>query len=76
MAKQPIEAFKVAKQAEHAGIYRRDDGYGALVLLRMAEKAEREQAEKDEAVYDLANYLESHDLIACAEEFYEQAVSD
>ena len=75
-AKLPQQAFEVAKQAEHDGVYRRDDGYSALVLLRMAEAAAMEQRVQGSDVSDVADYLEDQDLVACAQDFYEKALSD
>jgi hypothetical protein len=75
-AKLPQRAFEVAKQAEHDGVYRRDDGYSALVLLRMAEAAAMEQRVQGSEVSDVADYLEDQDLVACAQDFYEKTLSD
>lgn len=71
LASDYLSAYQIACEAEEEGIYRRDDGYGALVLLRTAERAERSVGAEVPEPNFVARHLGDEDLRRVAEEYYE-----
>jgi len=75
-AEDSIGAFQAACLAEKDGIYQRDDGYGALVLRRTAQRAEH-LLDVDAAVMSPARkYLEDDGLKSVAEKYYDDQIQD
>lgn len=70
-----LGAYAAACRAEEEGVYRRDDGWGALVLLRLAQHTARStQGARDECIL-VTRHLEDEALTRVAEEYYDTTLA-
>jgi hypothetical protein len=75
-ASDPLGAFDVAVRGENEGIYRRDDGHGALVLRRTAQHAELAADKKYSSNATIRYLLQDQSLQSVAEEYYDQCLAE
>lgn len=71
-----LGAHQVASQAEADGIYRRDDGYGALVLRRTAQRAANSIGDAVKGHSSVVGHLRDNSMKMVAEEYYDALVSE
>lgn len=72
LAEDPLGAYQIACMGEKDGIYRRDDGYGALVLTRTAQHAALSLgADSSQSVI---RHLGDESLRSVAEQYYDDEV--
>lgn len=69
-------AHEVACLAEADGIYRREDGYGALILRRTAQRAARSLGANVTEAPSVAGHLQDESMKTVAEEYYEALLSE
>lgn len=75
-AEDNVGAFQIACLAEKDGIYRRDDGYGALVLRRTAQRAALILGAETSVGPLVSGYLEDEALKSVAEKYYDDQMQN
>lgn len=75
-AGDPLGAYRIARAAESDGIYRRDDGHGALLLRRTAQRVLRTTGSPAADIQAAQNHVADAEMRSVAEAHYDDLLND